>query len=422
MLYVLIFACGQEDKDTGTTPEPVVEPSEPATEPSQEPSSPSTEPSQEPATEPSQEVSTEPSQEPEEGGPYSFVTGIDAIDIEGELYEVVDIDNDGFTDIITRGYDSQFYWNKGTGNSFEPSLSFWDGGGNSDLPETIANESGVTLDSTYNKYNHIFGDFNQDGELDAVWTGQFSGDDYIWALILSTSIFQANSTHQILEIDTDHLTPTKIHNSSAVERFGYFGLMGVYEVSNVSTISLLSAESQYTFEGVIVARDFDNDGDEDFYILHDGGYGFNYSEYLDNDGNGSYASTITENPPFSKEAVCDSDELWIPNSSELHFLDGTLQWQNILTWDSFFNPILGDFNGDGHIDALASECDITGITGMQSWIGDGTGNLDPLDCVEMDLSYNYFSRDINSDGKQDIVHQVNDSISGSNQAYFYLAQ
>ena len=167
----------------------------------------------------------------------------------------MNIDNDGFTDIITRGYDSQFYWNKGTGDSFEPSLSlFGMEVENSDLPETIANESGVTLDNIYNKYNHIFGDFNQDGELDAVWTGQFSGDDYIWALILSTSIFQANASHQILEIDTDHLTPTKIHNSSAVERFRYFGPMGVYDVSNISTISLLSAESQYTFEGVIVAR------------------------------------------------------------------------------------------------------------------------------------------------------------------------
>ena len=257
--------------------------------------------------------------------------------------------------------------------------------------------------------------------MDVVWTGQFSGDDYIWVLMVSTSIFQANSTHQILEIDTDHLTPTKIHNSSG-ERFGYFGPMGVYEVSNISTISLLSAESQYTFDGVIVARDFDNDGDEDFYVLHDGGYGFNYSEYLDNDGNGSYTSTITENPPFSKEAVCDDDEVWIPNSNELHFLDSTLQWQNILTWDSFFNPILGDFNGDGHIDALASQCDINGTTGIQSWIGDGTGTLDTLDCLEVELSYNYFSRDINNDGKQDIINQVNDSTTGINQAHYYLAQ
>ena len=102
MFFLLVFACGQEDKDTATTPEPVTEPSEPTTEPSQEPSSPSTEPSEEPSTEPStepssepsQEVSTEPSQEPEEGGPYSFAMGIDTIDIEGELYEVVDIDND----------------------------------------------------------------------------------------------------------------------------------------------------------------------------------------------------------------------------------------------------------------------------------------------------------------------------------------
>ena len=37
MFYLLIFACGQEDKDTGTTPEPVTEPSEPAIEPSQDP-------------------------------------------------------------------------------------------------------------------------------------------------------------------------------------------------------------------------------------------------------------------------------------------------------------------------------------------------------------------------------------------------
>ena len=412
MLFLLVFACTQEDKDTAMTPEPVTEPSEPAKEPV-------TEPSTEPSSEPSQEVITEPSQEPEEGT-YSFVMETDPVDIEGEIVEVIDCDNDGFVDLITKGYDSQFHWNKGTGNAFEPSISFWDGGGSSDLPQIIENESGVSLDSTYFKYNHVFGDFNQDGELDAVWTGQFSGDDYVWVLMLSTSILNGNPTHQILEIDTDHLTPTKIHNSSG-ERFGYFSYTGVYEVLNSTVTSLLSGESQYTFEGVIVARDFDNDGDEDFYILHDGGYGFNYSEYLVNDGNGSYTSTITENPPFSKEAVCDNDEVWIPNSNELHFLDDTLQWQNILTWDSFYNPILGDFNGDGHIDALASQCDINGTTGIQSWIGDGTGYLDVLDCLAIDLGYNYFSRDMNNDGREDIIHQVNDS-TGTNQAQYYLAQ
>ena len=417
------MACGNEkDVPTNTQASAQGSSQEPSSEePSSEPASPTTEPSEEPSAEPSGEPSS-PTSEPDDLLDFSFMILEEQISLSGDILDVVDVDGDGFADIISKSSDLALYWNKGTGTTFEESALLWDGSTGNVVENAIESNYGSLENAQSWSYRYIFGDFNQDGELDVAWTEQFMSDESIWALVLTTSVFQAGRNHTVIQIDTNHISATKIHNPSH-DRLGYFSNSGIFAfLSNSQTSQLIANATMYSYEGYIVARDFDEDGDEDFYILHDGGYGFNQGEMVENNGSNTYTSTIIEGIPFSKDLICDDDEMWIPSGNELHFLDSDEQWQNMLSWDSYDNPIMGDFNGDGHLDAIASECENNESTGFYTWSGNGMGDLDMQGCLDIELGLYRYIQDINNDGKEDIIQQYYDSNSTSYQIRVLIAQ
>ena len=436
LISLLLIACGEEKDDTATEPstepsseepsseEPSAEPS--SEEPSSEPASPATEPSTEPSSEEpsSEEPSAEPSSEnsTEWNPEFSFDITAEQITLEGDILDVVDIDGDGFVDVLSKSSDSALYWNKGTGTSFEQSALLWDGdtGG---VVENALEEAYGTLENAQSwSYRYTFGDFNGDGELDVAWTEQFMSSQSVWALVFTTSLYQESRTHEVIYIDTNHINTTKIQ-STTTDRFGYFSNSGVFEfLPNSQSSQLIANATMYSYEGYIISRDFDEDGDEDFYILHDGGYGFNEAEIAENDGNNGYTSTVIEEIPFSKELVVDEDEVWIPSSNEIHLLDNDEQWQSILSWESYNTPTIGDFNGDGHLDVITSSCESNGTTGISSWSGNGSGELVTQDCLEVEVGLYQFVQDINNDGKDDIVEQYYDSTLTSYQIRVFVAQ
>jgi hypothetical protein len=341
-----------------------------------------------------------------------------SLDANSEIIDVIDMNQDGHVDLVLANVDGVFSWKAGDGENFAESVVFWAGDAQSTVIDTIETTYGITVEesATFGAYNPIWGDFNNDGAMDLVQTVQSYGTEVYWTILLTLSVMDdANRSHSVPLVDTNHLTPSRVH-SILDDRLAIFSNAGLYLYEGGS-FSLLSEAVGYIFMGHVIARDLDEDGDEDWYILHDGGYGFVGAQMLINEG-GTYTSTSIENPPFSHDIISDEDEVWIPSYDGLYFLDTSETWQQTQTWDVLSPPVLGDFGGDGHLDVLVSTSDE-----ILTYYGDGVGGITEFECTVDEFSFhNNWIRDINGDGKDDIVEQKYNSTSGFYDVTVILAQ
>ena len=330
---------------------------------------------------------------------FSAPTTLENLEDGTKIVAVRDMNLDGHIDLLLSNNAGGFFWREWDGSRFSESIALWEEDFGSIVVDAIESKYGIRLDNTTpSSHNYIFGDFNQDGALDLVRTVQIFDVEAYWTIVLTFSVMDENQrSHDVALVDTKHLTPSLIHNTEN-DRLAIFANDGIL-LFNGSGFTILSESTEYIFAGQIIARDLDEDGDEDWYVFHDGGYGFTRAQILRREG-GVYTSTPIENPPSSHEVVCDEDEIWVPSSNGLHYLNAENEWQEISDWDSISSPVLGDFGGDGHLDVLAQRSDV-----FLTYYGDGLGQLTPFESNLNDLPYQHWVRDLNGDGKEDIIGQ-----------------
>ena len=421
MLFWVLFACQEKTIDTA---QPSSEPeSQPTNEPTNEPESqPSSEPESQPTSEPTSEPESQPSSEPEsqptdepilEGqAEYSFS---EAIEIPTNLFvDAIDLDGDSYVDIVLKETTGGYSWSKGDGQgSFSPQGILWDGAIETEFFAAIQESYGVTPTDTIGHYNEQLGDFDQDGFVDLVQTVQvIHASESYWGIALTKSIFDPNTrNHEILMIETDHLQPRMVQGQE-ITQFSIFSPTGIWLYQNTQLKHLSASNPIARFDGAIFTRDFDEDGNNDYYVLHNSAFGFIEADLYLSQADGYTVQTYTEGVPFSHIAYGSTNEFWVLTFDEAYLLsDDASTWTSVQSFDAYGPSVMGDFGGDGYLDVLTRNSQE-----MLSYYGDGQGSFTENTSPSVDLGYNTWVGDVNQDGKDDILDPQQDTL------WLYLAQ
>ena len=421
MFFWILFACQEKAVDTAQpsaepSSQPSTEPtSEPESQPSAEPESqPTSEPESQPTSEPTNEPESQPTDEPISEGQAEFLFA-EAVEIPTHLFmDAVDLDGDTYLDIILKDTTGGYSWSKGDGQGgFAPQGVLWDGAIENEFFTAIQDSYGVTPTNTISRYNEQLGDFDEDGAVDLVQTVQvIDGSESYWGVAFTKSILDSNTrSHEILMIDTDHLQPRMVLGQESAQ-FSIFSTTGIWLYQNNQLEHLSANNPVGRFDGAIFTRDFNADGNHDFYVLHDSAFGFIEADLYLGQADGYTVQTYTEGIPFSHIAYGSGDEFWVLSSDEAYLLsDDASTWTSMHSFDTYGPAVMGDFGGDGYLDVLTRN-----PQEMLSYYGDGQGSFTENTSPSVELGYDTWIGDVNQDGKDDILDPRQDTL------WLYLAQ
>ncbi len=288
----------------------------------------------------------------------------------------------------------------------------------------------------------VFGDFDNDGDLDLVITGSGGFDMMsmsntpITALYINdgTGSFSIRAEHEIDSLSSSSIAIGDINNDGNIDIFicGSNGTgsytANTYINDGEGNFTLKTNDFIGTIQGDAAFADVDGDGDLDLLVSGYTGIGYNTSLYL-NDGAGNFS--LVENTPFRGTNYASVKFLDIDNDGDLDVLvsgtDGASTFTELYVNDGggtfdlaagtpFNGSQLGaidaaDVDGDGDLDVL-----ISGFDGSEEftklYINDGLGNF-TLDNESEFMGLAYSSAqfvDFDVDGAVDLI------ISGYNGA------
>lgn len=320
----------------------------------------------------------------------SFSPMIDSIeDMQQSCAAFGDLDNDGDIDIVIAGYNAalvrvcETYLNTPGGYTLLT---------NAALPGF----SGGTLD---------LGDFDQDGDLDLLYTGQRTGNNYSSGLfsnngsgaftLVSTNIIGAyNGSGCFADIDNDTDLDIIINGNSGVGTFEtevYLNTNGVYTNSGNAIIGsdfsklLIADLNNDNFVDLVVSGEREGSGSDriaDLYLNNGNGV-FGYVKNSPFDDFGEYSAHGDLDGDGDLDVVICGLELYnSANQTRIYWNDG----EGNFTGDND-NDLLGmrgeidlvDFDGDGDLDIAICGNTVTSyaspVFNMVIYRNDGTGNF-----------------------------------------------
>ena len=336
----------------------------------------------------------------------------------------VDVNNDGVPDIIRIGLD--------TGNTFTVYLSDGNGSFNIGYSYSFSSEaqSGISMAS---------GDFNGDGKLDLIFV--INGTSQIAVFLGNGDGTFANPT-----FDTVAIPSTYILSGIAAADFNGDGkldlILSAYAGIGKAAVFLAVgagngsfgspkqvATGNTTSSGIqnIVVGDFDGDGKGDFAFsdIYNCGSAYCYEnirvEYGDATGNFEDSTAFTSSNQFQFAAGdLNSDSLtdlfgYTSVNPQLFSLYGqrsrtfNLYTQSVSLSSNqslYGNPVMADFNGDGHMDIGVLSTDYN--TANQIQIYSGTSNPGAFTLSSISAGYYQYitapvTGDFNKDTKPDLV-------------------
>lgn len=337
------------------------------------------------------------------------------VEIPTDLFmDAIDLDGDAFVDIILKDTADTYSWSKGDGEGvFSSQGLLWDGAIESEFFAALEGEFNTTPTNSVRTYNERLGDFDLDGAMDMVQTVQvIEASNSYWGIVLTRSILDANQrNHEVMMVDTNHLQPRMVRGKEQAQ-FSIFSATGIWLYEQNQLIHLSQSNPVERFDGAIFAHDFDGDGSEDFYVLHNSAFGFIEGD-LYQDHNGEFTvETYSDGIPFSHDAYNNTHEFWILSSDGAYLLsDDASEWNLTFSFDSYGPSVMGDFGGDGFLDVLTRNTQELG-----SYFGNGQGAFTENPGSGIELGFETWVGDINLDGKDDILDPRQNSL------YLYLAQ
>lgn len=337
------------------------------------------------------------------------------IEIPTDLFmDAIDLDGDTFVDIILKETSGSYSWSKGDGNGeFSSQGLLWDGAIESEFFAVLENEFNTTPTNSVSIYNERLGDFDLDGMIDMVQTVQvIEASDSYWGIVLTRSILDSNQrNHEVIMVDTNHLQPRIVRGKEQAQ-FSIFSATGVWLYDRDQRIHLSQSNPVERFDGAIFAHDFNGDGNEDFYVLHNSAFGFIEGDLYRNNNGEFTVETYSDGIPLSHDAYNNINEFWILSSDGAYLLsDDASEWNLTFSFHMYGPSVMGDFGGDGFLDVLTRN-----PQDLRSYFGNGQGAFTENAGSGIELGFETWVGDINQDGKDDILDPR------QNTLYLYLAQ
>ena len=317
-------------------------------------------------------------------GTFTLVSGTPFSGVESSAVAFVDIDNDLDQDVLITGYKSynhpvsHLYKNNGSG--------------------IFTASSASTIDSVYNS-SIAFADIDNDGDMDLLLAGDTTVQNPVTQLysnngsgiftkVLGTSFIGINSGDvAFIDIDNDNDQDIFITGDLAnkVTKLYSNNGNGVYTATAGDPFVAVGNSS-------IAVGDFDNDNDQDIFLMGDGGNMKKFSSLYVNNGTGVF--TLALGTPFEgvyngKIAYADIDNDgdqdvfiggWHYNStyqSKLYINNGngTYKVDTLNIFDSLFcsSVAFADIDGDSDMDLIYSGQNNSGSRVTKLLVNNGSG-------------------------------------------------
>ena len=298
-------------------------------------------------------------------GTFTLVSGTPFTGVKTGAVAFVDIDNDLDQDVLITGYKSynhsvsHLYKNNGSG--------------------IFTASSASTIDSVFNS-SIAFADIDNDGDMDLLLAGNTTYQNYVTQLYSNngSGIFTKVIGTSFLGISYGDVAFIDIDNDNDQDIFITGDLSNkVAKLYSNNGSGVYTATAGDPFVGVggssVAVGDFDNDNDQDIFLMGDGGFNKKFSNLYVNNGTGTFAlatGTPFEELYYGKIAYADVDndgdqDVFIGGmhlnstyQSKLYINNGNGSYQidtlNIFDSISCFSVAFADIDGDSDMDLIYS--------------------------------------------------------------------
>ena len=285
------------------------------------------------------------------------------------ILDVMDVDSDGYPDLVTIVSGGVLSWLKGDGSGmFLDQGVAWDGDLNAMVSQAHEDIEGTPIVVNDGRTElQSFGDWNGDGQLDMLIS--------LSATHNAQSIYAAGIVESFRS--APYWRPMQISNqqlsiSKAASQFGFaFVIFNAPEVLfwDAGVLRSFPYSSALAKQGTAVTADFNGDGLADWAVLADDGSGFKDFALFYRNEQGVLETGPTAVPPEGQRLEFDDNEYWVATLEGVFGLDDSQAWKRIIRHDPPIGyTLIGHFNGDDRLDVLHEHIE----TGVEAFAGLGS--------------------------------------------------